>query len=119
MAVINRDAGEIRASFEPLPSSVRSVKIGAGWSRERHGAAAHGSCSRGQMKTIFLDIDGVLNCKQTPNPRKFPFIVDPALLARLRRLIELTGAQIVLTSNWRFDPVGMLAVKYYEVPCAD
>jgi hypothetical protein len=23
------------------------------------------------MKVIFLDIDGVLNCKTTPNPRKF------------------------------------------------
>src|SRR5690349_21132946 len=71
------------------------------------------------MKIIFLDIDGVLNCKQTANPRKFPFIVDPVLLARLRRLLELTGAEIVLTSNWRFDPVGMLAVKYYEVPFVD
>lgn len=71
------------------------------------------------MKVIFLDIDGVLNCKQTPNPRKFPFIVDSVLLARLRRLLELAGAEVVLTSNWRFDPVGMLAVKYYEVPFAD
>ena len=24
------------------------------------------------MKIIFLDIDGVLNCDKTPNPRKFP-----------------------------------------------
>jgi len=28
------------------------------------------------MKVIFLDIDGVLNCDKTPNPRKFPYIVD-------------------------------------------
>src|SRR5436305_2250621 len=71
------------------------------------------------MKAIFLDIDGVLNCKQTANPRKFPFIVDPVLLGRLRRLLELSGAQVVLSSSWRFDPVGMLAVKYYEVPFTD
>jgi len=42
------------------------------------------------MKVIFLDIDGVLNCKQTPNPRKFPFIVPgvvgpPQPLARAHR----------------------------------
>lgn len=71
------------------------------------------------MKAVFLDIDGVLNCKRTRNPRKFPFIVDPTLLARLRRLLDSTGAQVVLASSWRFDPVGMLAVKYYEVPFTD
>jgi hypothetical protein len=71
------------------------------------------------MKAVFLDIDGVLNCKRTPNPRKFPFMVDPVLLARLRRLLDLSGAQVVLASSWRFDPVGMLAVKYYEVPFTD
>jgi hypothetical protein len=71
------------------------------------------------MKVILLDIDGVLNCKRTPNPRKFPFIIDPLLLQRLRRLIELSGAQVVLSSSWRFDPVGVLAAKHYEVPFVD
>jgi histidinol phosphatase-like enzyme len=33
------------------------------------------------MKIIFLDIDGVLNCDNTPNPRKFPYIVDAGLLS--------------------------------------
>lgn len=44
------------------------------------------------MKAIVQGIDGVLNCKTTPNPRKFPFMVDPILLTRLKRLIGLTGA---------------------------
>jgi hypothetical protein len=35
------------------------------------------------MKIIFLDIDGVLNCKGTHNPRKFPYVIDPILLGRL------------------------------------
>jgi len=35
------------------------------------------------MKLIFLDIDGVLNCRSTPNPRDLPYIVDEELLARL------------------------------------
>jgi hypothetical protein len=69
-----------------------------------------------RMKIIFLDIDGVLNCKQTPNPRKFPFIVDSRLLRRLDRLLELTGAQVVLSSNWRFDPAGIFSAKHYGVP---
>ena len=71
------------------------------------------------MKIVFLDIDGVLNCKTTPNPRRFPFIVDAVLLTRLERLLELTGAEVVLTSNWRFDPAGMFAARYYGVPFAD
>jgi hypothetical protein len=32
------------------------------------------------MKVIFLDIDGVLNCDKTPNPRKLPYVVDKKLL---------------------------------------
>jgi hypothetical protein len=68
------------------------------------------------MKIIFLDIDGVLNCKRTPNPRKFPFIVDPVLLERFRRLLEVTGAQVVLSSNWRFDPAGLFSAEHYGIP---
>ena len=37
--------------------------------------------SQKKMKVIFLDIDGVLNCKKTPNPRKFPYVVDKRLCA--------------------------------------
>jgi hypothetical protein len=71
------------------------------------------------MKIIFLDIDGVLNCKKTPNPRKFPYIVDKQLLARLRRLLARTGAKVVLSSSWRTDPVGLFAAKYWGVPFMD
>ena len=39
------------------------------------------------MKIIFLDIDGVLNCEKTPNPRKFPYIVDKKLLVRFKGLL--------------------------------
>jgi hypothetical protein len=71
------------------------------------------------MKVIFLDIDGVLNCGQTRNPRKLPYIVDPRLLARLKRLLQLTRAKVVLSSSWRLDPVGMLAAKHFGVPFMD
>ena len=71
------------------------------------------------MKVIFLDIDGVLNCSKTPNPRKFPYIVDKKLLARFQKLVERTQAKVVLSSSWRIDPVGLYAAKHFGVPFMD
>jgi hypothetical protein len=71
------------------------------------------------MKVIFLDIDGVLNCKQTPNPRKFPYIIDQRLLARFKNLISRTNAQVVLSSTWRLDPAGVFSAEHYGVPFMD
>src|SRR3954454_18061920 len=68
------------------------------------------------MNVIFLDIDGVLNSDATPNPRKFPYIVDPDLLAIFKDLVSRTGATVVLSSSWRTDPVGLLAAKFYWCP---
>ena len=56
------------------------------------------------MKVIFLDIDGVLNCSKTPNPKTLPYIVDRRLLRRLIRVVDQTSAKIVLPSTWRYDP---------------
>jgi hypothetical protein len=71
------------------------------------------------MKIIFLDIDGVLNCDKTPNPRKFPYIVDNKLLARFKKLLERTGAKVVLSSSWRCDPIGLFAARHWGVPFID
>jgi hypothetical protein len=71
------------------------------------------------MKIIFLDIDGVLNCDNTRNPRKFPYVIDPRLLARLKRLLKATRAKVVLSSSWRCDPVGLLAARHWGVPFFD
>jgi hypothetical protein len=71
------------------------------------------------MKVIFLDIDGVLNCASTPNPRKFPYVVDRKLLARFKKLVDRTGAKVVLSSTWRCDPVGVFAAKHWGVPFID
>jgi hypothetical protein len=70
-------------------------------------------------RIIFLDIDGVLNCKRTPNPRKLPYIVDPALLARFKRLVDQTGADVVLSSTWRYDPAGLFSAKRWGIPFID
>lgn len=56
------------------------------------------------MKLVFLDIDGVLNSdgwlvgKGTVPGIK---LIDPAATARLQRLCEETGAEIVVSSSWR------------------
>jgi hypothetical protein len=73
----------------------------------------------GRMKVIFLDIDGVLNCTQTPNPRKFPYIVDQTLLMRFHRLLESSGADVVLSSTWRYDPAGLFSAKHWGIPFID
>ena len=68
------------------------------------------------MKVIFLDIDGVLNCKKTPNPRSLPYMVDRRLLARFKRLLKRTRAKVVLTSTWRYDPAGLFSAKRWGIP---
>jgi hypothetical protein len=68
------------------------------------------------MKVLFLDVDGVLNCSTTRNPRHFPYVVDQRLLTRLQKLLDRTGAKVVLSSTWRLDPVGLFAAKHSGVP---
>ncbi|HZP78903.1 MAG TPA: HAD domain-containing protein [Pseudolabrys sp.] len=71
------------------------------------------------MKVIFLDIDGVLNCKRTRNPRKLPYVVEPKLLKRLKQLLRQTRAKVVLTSTWRYDPAGMFSARHWGIPFID
>jgi hypothetical protein len=71
------------------------------------------------MKVIFFDIDGVLNCESTPNPRDFPYIADKRLLRRFRTLLKNTGAKAVMASTWRVDPVGLCAARYFGIPFFD
>ncbi|HEY7244219.1 MAG TPA: HAD domain-containing protein [Xanthobacteraceae bacterium] len=71
------------------------------------------------MHVIFLDIDGVLNCRTTSNPRRLPYIVDPVLLERFRRLIDHTGAKVVLSSTWRYDPAGLFSARHWGIPFID
>ena len=46
-------------------------------------------------------------------------MVDPVLLKRLQRLMELTDAAVVLSSSWRFDPAGIFSAKHYRIPFID
>ena len=59
-------------------------------------------------KIIFLDIDGVLNTEswyvqmtnETPKD-KFGYAYDPQAVANLRKIVEETGADIVISSSWK------------------
>lgn len=56
------------------------------------------------MKVIFLDIDGVLNDDSTPTRTKSRFVfIDREKLLRLKQIVDATGAEIVLSSTWRYD----------------
>ena len=59
-------------------------------------------------RIIFLDIDGVLNTKwwytqmnrNTPKD-KYGYAFDPKAVANLKRIVEETGADIVISSSWK------------------
>lgn len=54
------------------------------------------------MRVIFLDVDGVLNNRHTRVTTSDGWcFVDDHLIARLKRLLNLSGAQLVLSSTWR------------------
>ena len=71
------------------------------------------------VRVIFLDIDGVLNCTDTPNPLELPYIVDKRRLRVFNRLIARTRAKIVLISDWRHDPAGLFAARYHGIRYQD
>ena len=71
------------------------------------------------MRAIFIDIDGVLNCKSTHNPRKLPYVIDHKLLERFQQLVERTDAKVILSSTWRYDPAGLFSARYWGIPFSD
>jgi HAD domain in Swiss Army Knife RNA repair proteins len=71
------------------------------------------------VRVIFLDIDGVLNCKKTPNPRELPYIVDRRLLRIFLRMVTRARAKIVLISDWRHDPAGLFSARYWGIRYVD
>jgi len=60
------------------------------------------------MKVIFLDIDGVLNlyCESRD---EYGCCFHSHLVDNLKRLIDETGAKIVISSTWRFS--GLVIMK--------
>jgi hypothetical protein len=71
------------------------------------------------IRIIFLDIDGVLNCKKTPNPRELPYVVDSRLLRIFQRMVARARAKVVLISDWRHDPAGLFSARYWGIRYID
>lgn len=55
------------------------------------------------MKIVFLDIDGVLNSRAYDRKRNWneQTAIDATRLPLVKKIIEATGAKIVLSSTWR------------------
>lgn len=57
------------------------------------------------VRVIFLDIDGVLNCLSRwgdiPDVSRVGTKLCPDATARLKRIVDATDAQIVVSSTWR------------------
>ena len=56
------------------------------------------------MKALFLDIDGVLATEESSRlawHEEFAYLFDPICVVILNTILEKTGAEIVLTSEWR------------------
>lgn len=57
-----------------------------------------------KIKVIFLDIDGVLNNeKTTRTTRLYCRFVGVRHIKNLKRIVDSTGAKVVLSSDWRYD----------------
>jgi len=71
------------------------------------------------MKIIFLDIDGVLNSRQTDARCALSggdlMRPDPALVVRLLGVCQETGAKIVLSTSWRLDTTIVWPFPVYDV----
>lgn len=53
------------------------------------------------MKVLFLDVDGVLNCRTTEE-RFMGFLgIDPELVKLVDKIVDKTGCKVVLSSSWR------------------
>lgn len=73
------------------------------------------------MNAIFLDVDGVLNSMRTPAWMGDDWDIPLAAhLYQLKRIVDETGAKIIISSSWRESGVSMrkleLALKVFELP---
>jgi hypothetical protein len=80
------------------------------------------------MKVIFFDIDGVLNTTKTTRMFCGFHFVDTRKVLRLREIVERTGAELVMSSSWRygFEPgafwyeregVALLEAEFHRLRC--
>lgn len=75
------------------------------------------------MKILFLDVDGVLNCRPDYAVRypgmKSVLLVNQLLVERLQQVLKDTGAQVVLSSTWRKTRGGREFLEECGIPILD
>lgn len=52
-------------------------------------------------KILFLDIDGVVNCKNTTQRHRGFIGIDPYMAFLVGKIVMYTGCEVVLSSSWR------------------
>ena len=64
------------------------------------------------MKVLFLDIDGVVNSKDTHinNPDEWA-VIDPYMAFLVGRISLNTACQVVLSSGWRLHPESVATIE--------
>ena len=62
-------------------------------------------------KIIFLDCDGVLNCKETIERHEGYIGLDPVRVERFKQIVKQTEAGVVLSSTWRLTESWRQAVR--------
>lgn len=53
------------------------------------------------MKLLFLDVDGVLNCRADFEQSASMHVLNNDKLLLLKRIVDQTGCAVVLSSSWR------------------
>ena len=64
-----------------------------------------------KIKVIFLDIDGVCNCKTITQRHRGAIGIDPYMALLVMRIVLATDAKVVLSSSWRHWNYGVKEVE--------
>lgn len=70
------------------------------------------------MKVLFLDIDGVVNSRNTTNFKQL-WPLDRYMAFLVGKIKLNTGCEVVLSSSWRHHPDGVKVVEASIVPVLD
>ena len=74
-------------------------------------------------KVIFLDFDGVMNTERyiaeqrrngLPVSDRYGYLFDPKAVENLRRIIDATGAAMVISSSWRLEGKERMEAMWHE-----
>lgn len=75
------------------------------------------------QKVIFLDFDGVMNTERYiaerrrngfPVSDRYGYLFDPEAVENLRRIIDATGAAVVISSSWRLEGEERMEAMWHE-----